>query len=368
MNPNNKQHGIAIWLAALFLNLFILPPILAAEPECATSGPYHFVCGPNNAEDLVRLPHTPWLIASGMAVDAAIYGIDTRDKSWIALYPTDAPREIQDMSRYPACPGSPDLNTFISHGLSLQPGPDGHSTLYVVGHGGREAIEVFDVDTNAEQPLLTWIGCVLTPDAMPANSVASHTDGSLLITIPLHTGETISNALAGKLTGGVYHWSPGDAGFSMIEGTGLPYANGIEISADGQEFFVASSGLYTVGAYSNTRPARLLRSSIALDIVPDNLHFSDDGRLLTAGLKVKDPVCGDVLRSQAFDLDKFAICARPFQVIAIEPTSMQSTVIADSPSIQKFSNITMGIFIENELWIGTFGGDRVAYRSMTPSK
>ena len=76
--------------------------------------------------------------------------------------------------------------------------------MYVVGHGGREAIEVFDVDASGAKPVLTWTGCVMTPDGMGFNSVASFSDGSLLATIPLQTGRTISEALAGELTGGVY--------------------------------------------------------------------------------------------------------------------------------------------------------------------
>ena len=29
--------------------------------------PYRFVCGPRSAEDLVQVPGTKWIIASGMA-------------------------------------------------------------------------------------------------------------------------------------------------------------------------------------------------------------------------------------------------------------------------------------------------------------
>jgi len=336
----------------------------AAEDDCDASGEYAFVCGPKNAEDLVHVPDTKWIIASGMAPDAAIYLINSQQKTWTELYPAKAPRALQDMEKYGACPGSPDPNNFVTHGLNIRPGANGHSTLYVVGHGGREAIEVFDVDANGEMPVLTWTGCIKTPDSMAANSVASLGDGSLLVTIPLHTGIPISDALAGKLTGGVYEWSPGDIGFTMVQGTELPYANGIEVSADGQEFYVASSGLFTVGAYSNSNPAWLLRSSKPFAFVPDNLHLGSDGNLLTAGLNVLDPACGDVPQSEEFDLEKFASCPRPFTVLSIDPQSMQSKTLASGPANEHFSNITMALTVDGELWIGTFAGDRIAYRSM----
>lgn len=80
--------------------------------------------------------------------------------------------------------------------------------------------------------VLTWIGCVMTPGGMQANSVASFADGALIATIPLHTGILINESFGGKPTGAVYEWAPGDAGFTKIEGTGMPYANGIEVSDD----------------------------------------------------------------------------------------------------------------------------------------
>jgi len=352
------------------LPLVILLAIGAAEAgddECKAVGEYGFVCGPISAEDLVLVPGTKWIIASGMAPGASITLIDTQQKSWSELYPADRPRAAQNMETYGTCPGSPDPNNLLTHGLNIRAGENNHSTLYVVGHGGREAIEVFDVDANGTKPVLIWTGCVTTPEGMAINSVASFSDGSLVATIPLQTGRTISEALGGALTGGVYQWSPGDSGFEMVQGTELPYANGIEVSADGQEIYVASSGGYEVIAYSRSNPARRLRATEPLTFVPDNLHMGSDGRLVTAGLTIDDPVCGDLAGPEEFDLEKFAACPRPFIVRAVNPQTMEGTNLATSAAIQKFSNITMGLQVGDEIWIGTFAGDRIAYRSLKPS-
>ena len=333
-----------------------------AADGCEGFGEYSYICGPVSAEDLVLIPGTEWVVASGFGGRASLYLVDAQQKTWSNFYPASAPRARQNMATYGACPGSPDPNSFVAHGLNIRPGADGHSTLYVVGHGEREAIEVFDVDARGDVPVLTWTGCVMTPDGMEANSVASLADGSLLATIPLHTGILINEAFDGKSTGAVYKWSPGNAGFVKIEGTEMPYANGIEVSHDGQEFYVASSGLQKVLAFSNSNPTRLLRSSRALSFVPDNLHMNSDGSLITAGLAMVDPVCGDVQMSLEFDLEKFASCPRPFTVLAVDPQSMQGSVIASSPAHKHFSNITMALQVGDELWIGTFAGDRIAYR------
>jgi len=358
---------LPLYLVALIIiyMMFALPTAQGASDGCEGVEGYSYVCGPVSAEDLVHIPGTKWIIASGFGGDkSSLYLIDSEQKTWSNFYPAGEPHSRQDMHTYGACPGSPNPNNFVAHGLNIRTGTDGHLTMYVVGHGDREAIEVFDVDANADVPALTWIGCIMTPDGMQANSVASFADGSLVATIPLHTGIQINEAFARKATGAVYEWSPGDTGFSKIEGTEMPYGNGIEVSNDGQEFYVASSGLQKVLAFSNSNPTRLLRSSKELSFIPDNLHMGRGGKLLTAGLAIVSPVCGDVKMSLEFSLKKFASCPRPFTVLAVDPQSMQDNVLASSPAQKHFSNITMALEVGNELWIGTFAGDRIAYRAM----
>lgn len=335
-----------------------------AEEGCGDFGDYSYICGPISAEDLVLVPGTKWVIASGFGDGASLYLLDSEQKSWSNFFPAEEAGAHQDMTLYGACPGSPDPNNFVAHGLNIRAGLDGHSTLYVVGHGEREAIEVFDVYTGGDVPVLTWTGCVMTPDGMEANSVASLADGSLLATIPLHTGIQINEAFSGEPTGAVYAWTPGDATFTRIEGTEMPYANGIEVSTDGQEFYIASSGLVKIIAFSNTRPSRMLRTSNVLSFIPDNLHMGNNGDLITAGMAIIDPECGDVAMSLDFDLGEIASCPRPFTVLAVDPQSMQERVLASSPAQPDFSNVTMALEVGAELWIGTFAGDRIAYRNL----
>ena len=357
------SNRLKIHLITLLLVL-CWPLVASADDACEPAGDYSFVCGPASAEDLVVIPGTNWIIASDLSGQGPMYLIDAANKSWSALFADGVQPVRHDTETYGACPGAPDSHAFGTHGLSLLPGTDGHSTLYVVGHGGREAIEIFDVDATGQAPQLTWIGCVMTPDGMAANSVASLEDGSLLATIPLLTGVSISEALAGKVTGGVFRWSPGDKGFSAVLGTAMPYANGIEVSADGKSFYVASSGEVDVTAFTNTDPARILGRTETFSFIPDNLHRDANGNLVTAGLEIEDPVCGPVKQSEEFDLEEFASCPRAFTVLAIDPETMQVTTLATGPANPDFSNITMAVTVNGELWIGTFAGDRIAYRPL----
>jgi hypothetical protein len=329
---------------------------------CAPDGDYGFVCGLRNAEDLVLVPGTDWIVASGMVQGASLTLIHARTKEKSALYPGDVPDNRQDRQRYASCPGAPDAANFITHGLNLRRGQGMHSTLYVVSHGAREAIEVFDVDTGGDRPVLTWTGCVPMPETLAANSVASFSDGSLAVTVLLHPGRTVTESIAGLPTGGVYIWSPGDQSFTLVAGSELPANNGIEVSADDKTIFVASSGLRTITAFPGGNPAQPLRSTARLGIIPDNVHRGPDGMLITAGMSADEPGCGgDFPPAEKFNLDEVAACPRGSVAYAIDPVTMEFREIARASASPLFSNATMALPVGDEIWFGTFSGDRVGY-------
>lgn len=350
----------------LFTTLFLLLNWCnagAAEDECKVSGGYGFVCGPINAEDLVLVPGTDWVIASGMAQDAGLYLVNATDKSWDRIYPSEATGTQQDMAVYGNCPGAPDADNFQTHGLNIRLGADGHSTLYAVSHGGREAIEVFDVEADDDRPTVTWKGCVLMPEGLAANSVASFSDGSLVATVLVMPGKSANDSVAGKSTGAVFQWSPGNDGFELIRGSELPANNGIEVSADGKEIYVVSSGLSTIIAFSHSNPTIPLRTTRRLPITPDNVHMGSDGRLITAGMVNEDATCGSIKDPATFDLEKIAACSRPMMAFTIDPETMLDTELMRGPAHPAFSNATMVLPVDNEIWIGSFSSTRIAYRT-----
>lgn len=332
----------------------------ANDKLCENNGDYSYICGLNSPEDLLPIPDSKWIISSGFAGSTALFIIDAKSKIAQAFYPAQYPLAKQNMALYGACPGSPNPNGFTGHGLNIRKVSNDLSMLYVVGHGEREAIEVFEVNTSDNMPEITWVGCVLTPEGLEANSVASLKDGTLLATIPL-IGFTINDLFKGLPSGAVYSWSPGDVGFEVIKGSEISYANGIEISKDGAEFYVVSSGEMKVMAFSNTNPTEILRTSATLPFIPDNIRKTSAGKLITAGMNIDDPVCGRVPLDAEFDFGKLATCPRSFTAIAVDPNSMEVTSLASSAAQQQFSNVTMAMEINDELWFGSFSGDRIAY-------
>jgi len=326
-----------------------------AQQGCEPSGEVGYVCGVTNPEDLVLVPGTAWIVSSGMADGAGFYLVDSSAGSATVLQFV-----AQHDAAFAGCMTPPSPQSLQTHGLNIRASGAGRAKLYVVGHGAREAIEIFDVDATGARPSLTWRGCVLMPEGLAANSVASFADGSIVATVLFMPGTTFADAIvARKPTGAVFEWSPGAAAFKLVEGSQLPANNGIEVSADGREFYVASSGLQTIVAFAHSNPTRQLRTTRPLPFTPDNVHLGSDGRLLTAGMANDVPECGGPPGPQ-HDLAKLAACPRPSIAVAIDPATMRDTVIATTSADPLFSNATMVLAAAGQAWFGTFSGNRIA--------
>ena len=161
----------------------------SANP-CAAVGAVQFICDVISPEDLAVVPGAEWVIASGDQEGGRIHLVNVRDKTTTLLFPTSTRRERLDAVTYPTCPGPlpPEGDDFRAHGLYLTPGSTGVHTLYVVHHGVRESIEVFEVDARSTRPALIWIGCAIAPEPVGFNSVVALPDEGFVATSP-RTGD-----------------------------------------------------------------------------------------------------------------------------------------------------------------------------------
>jgi hypothetical protein len=331
---------------------------VAQSSACAPSGGLNFICGLQAAEDLVLVPSTRWLIASGMVAGSGLHLIDTQAKTARGLFNSDMSTARPDKSRFAGCPGPLDPKQAILHGLSLRQAQTGRYTLYATNHGGRESIEVFDVDARGATPLAVWIGCVLLPSDMPANSVAAFSDGALVATVLVLPGKTFEDVWAGRNTGIVLMWTPGSKDFRPLPGTELSGNNGIETSPDDREFYVASTGLKRIVAYSRANPSKPLRFAQLKEFAPDNVRFAGD-RLVTAGMIDAEPSCGGAPKKPE-DIR----CPRGWVVDAIDPKTMAVTEITRGPAAAPYSGTAMAVQVGDIIWLSSFSADRVAYRAL----
>src|SRR6266702_470621 len=152
---------------------------------CDALGTVQFVCGFVGPEDLVVVPGDQLVIASGDAAPGAITLIDVKDRTTRPLYPSASLKQRRDAKTYDSCPAPIDpeeKDKFMAHGLFLRPGMNAVHTLYVVHHGNRESIEVFELDARAKPPTLTWVGCAVAPDPIGLNAVVGLPDGGFITT------------------------------------------------------------------------------------------------------------------------------------------------------------------------------------------
>jgi hypothetical protein len=246
----------------------------------------------------------------------------------------------------------------VLHGLALRAAAAGRYTVYATNHGGRESIEVFEVTPGAA-PAATWVGCVLMPNGMAANSVAAFSDKSLVATVLILPGKTFEDAFALRNTGAVFAWKPGDKTFQMLPGTELSANNGIETSPDDQEFYVASTTTKRIHAYARSKPGVILRTAQLKEIGPDNVRWTADGKLITAGMIDNEPSCGGPPKTEAG-----IRCPRGYVAVTIDPKTMAVTEIARGPATKAFTGTAIAMRVGNELWLGSFFADRVAYRAL----
>jgi hypothetical protein len=336
--------------------------IRAAQPAaCAPSGGLTFICGVQNPEDLVLVPNTRWLIASGMAPGSGLHVVDTRAKTVRNLYAAGAASTRADGTKYANCPGPLDPKLAVLHGLSLRSAQDGRYTVYATNHGGRESVEVFEIDTRGSAPMATWVGCVLTPNGMALNSVAAFSDGSLVATVLILPGKSFADAFAQRNTGAVLQWTPGSPAFQMLPGTELSANNGIETSPDDREYYVVSTTTKRVIAYARNNPGKPLRVAQLKEFAPDNVRWTSDNRLITAGMLDDEPACGGPPKTE-----EGIRCPRGYVAVTIDPKTMAVTELARGPATPSYTGTAIAMRVGEELWLGSFNADRLAYRSLKP--
>lgn len=328
------------------------PPEPAPEPaaapveDCAPVGEIRFICDLISPEDLAVIPGEEWVLASGNQEGGKLHLVNVREKTASVVFPMLEPRERLDAAAYPDCPGPVDLTegaAFRAHGLYLRPGADDAHTVYLVHHGFRESVEVFEVDAAVTPPTLTWIGCAVAPEPLVLNSVVALPDGGFAATSFRTQGRTESfdEILTGAISGSVWEWHA-DRGWTEVPGSDAGGPNGLEISSDGEWFYVAGWGEQRFIRLSRGRTP-VEREAIELHFRPDNLRMQPDGAVFAAGA------------------DGFRTPDETFHVARIDPETLAVERVIDHPVIERFAACTSAVRIGDEIWMGTNRGEKIGY-------
>ena len=324
-----------------------------------------FICDVRNVEDLLLLPNTNWVIGSGFNLDPAsqnyLHLFNAENETGVAVQASEIAVR-PDTTTYPDC-APPDWKTFGPHGLGLGATVGKHSVLYAVNHGGRQAVEVFDVDVSQDRPRFTWTGCVIAPQGFWPDGVASLPDGGIVVTAltdPTDPDGSMDKLLHGEPVGGIMEWHPG-VGFTDIPGTaGFSAPNGVIVSPDGKYIFVAlSSGRQVARISRGQDPPKIDVSSTG--IMPDNLRWSASGKsILVGGHDLSAERFVERVQASVAPSNEGGNVDSPFKILRMDPQTMEMTEVIKSGVYGVMGAGTGAIEVGNKLWVSTMKGDRIA--------
>jgi hypothetical protein len=335
-------------------------PVLSCDPV----GNARPLCGFQNPEDLVALPGGAALLVSefgGLMGErpGAIARLDLAGEARSVLYRGGDGGEARPGWGDPACPGAPAA--FSPHGIDLVRRDDGALALLVVNHAQRESVEFFEVLRDGAE--LAWRGCTVAPEQGWWNEVAATSDGGFYAShmLPRRGGaaqvlEFFRAAVLRRPTGHVLRWSPG-AGFEPVRGSEVVFANGISLSPDGASLFLNSSlgdGLRRISLASGAVEAQLELPGL------DNSAWGSDGRLYLASLRAP------VLEIQACNSLERGACPAAFEIVAVDPETLEAEHVYRGEGAPMGGG-TVGLRVGDELFIGSFAGDRVLRVALGPA-
>ncbi|KXX67631.1 hypothetical protein [Flammeovirga sp. SJP92] len=334
-----------------------------------------FNIGLYNVEDIIQIPGTNWIVGGGITC----YGPNFWDKvittGFWHLF--DAEKETgfrvdsstieiaPEGDRFPlATP--PVWNAFSPHGFDFYNQTETTIEVYVASHKSatgesREAVEVFRIDYSKEIPTFTWIGGIEVAEDFWPDAVALLPDGGVVATSTgnplMPQEESIKLALSGAPIGNTRVWYK-STGWQELEGSeGISTPNGIVISKDGQQIYVAAStGFSVVKIDRSVSPVKV--TSMDLGGIPDNLRWSEDGKSILAGIHVvENPM--DFAKEQEVAAEYGGNQMTAFKVTRINPETLELTEVMPPAVYGVLGAGTSAIEVGNRIWVGSTKSDRV---------
>ena len=325
-------------LGMLIAGALVLPGAAGLQAQgCDPDGEVEFLCGPVSPEDFAPIPDSPWVVVASMVDGGDLYLADTRDNTATSLFLPATGQSDHDTETYADCPG-PLTSDFRPHGLYLRDSDGINHTLLVVGHGARESIEVFDLQTGDGPPTVTWVGCAVAPEGIGLNSVVALPEGGFASTSPA--------------AGNIWQWQPG-AGWSLVPGSEDIGPNGLEISRDGQWYYVGGYGAQSLIRLSRGRTP-VVKEGVEVGFHIDNVRWGTNEHLLAAGhIGPTREAIRECIRDGACD----GVSSR---VAEVDPRQMTAREVVNYPSNDLIILGTVAIQVDDEIWVGQVaGGDRI---------
>ena len=180
------------------------------------------------------------------------------------------------------------------------------------------------------------------------NSIAILSDGGFVSTEFMNWNEGIGVVFAGAVNGNVVEWHPGGE-VTDIAGTELSGANGIAVTDDDRYMFVAAFGTREIIRFDRSQDP-IVRESITLDIVLDNIRWGEPGKLLTAG--------GNYVSPEECSGEG---CATGWSVVEVDAETLEAVRVGGMDQNAAMQGVSSALQVNDEIWVGTYNGDRIGY-------
>ena len=321
-----------------------------AITECTPSGALTPLCRFQNPEDLAVIGD--WLLVSQLPAGekaGSLVAFRPSDGALRTLYPLAGGAASEG-----ACAGGapPPAADFAPQGIDLA-----GTTLLVVNHGSREAIEEFTLGADEAGPTLAWQRCTALPEGANANDVAALNAGGFIATNMIASPQWLGmlKLAFGANSGELLRFAPGASAWESVPNTAGRGPNGVEEAPDGA-YFIAE---WAAQRLVRIAPDGSGRAEIPLDFAPDNLSWAADGRLLAAGQRatpLEVPRCISV---------EHGACSLASVVVAVDPHTLAVTKLVDDDPAATLGAASIAVEWGGSLWIGTFAGDRLVKRAGT---
>lgn len=370
----NYYYRITMPLAFLCLLafLFILTRSyigpLTDVSDCESTEELAVSCVVSNPEDMVVTPDKRFLLVSEFGGIAplkasspgglALVDVNSKASLPLAIIYSDNTWGDSQCIKTAASPFGP-------HGIDLIQRDDGRYQLAVVNHMDAESIEMFElvaveavVDGQPEMlPKwgLIWRGCVLAPQVNFLNDITLLSDGSFFVSHMYHPEFSLTDFLfqqvAKQDTGYVMHWD-NRIGFSQVPMTDGSQPNGLVFNEANNILYVAFNIADKISAIDLVNK-RVIQSAYVNG--PDNLVLNE-GVLWVTSL--------DHQLLDALDCENLSPCALPFSVSALDASNLELIERWEFKQ-QPFGLPSVALPVRsgtlNQVFIGTFNGDRLAY-------
>jgi len=251
--------GHLLWSAGQFKTI---------EPHF--DGTCRLVRGVVGAEDITIHPGTK--VAYISVCDRRALGAGKSGRGGIYAYDLKAARSVP--VKLTSGPG-PD---FQPHGISLYVDPGGKDALFVINHsGGTHKVEIYDLTAAG----LIHRRTVADPALVSPNDIAAVSRNSFYASNDHHfTGgilKTLEDYLRLSIANVVFY----DGRAFREAAAGIGYPNGIAVSPDGRNLFVAGTTQRALNVFDRDLESGglTLKERICLDTGPDNIEIDAQGTL-----------------------------------------------------------------------------------------